>query len=83
MLILTIFLGATKNDIQKIGTKKPVCIIPNCIQDQEQVTIKPKTNQFVYLGRLVFYKNVEVVLHAFKTVANDQLYIQQRGNIRK
>jgi len=63
--------NATKNDIQKIGTKKPVCIIPNCIQDQEQVITEPKTNQFVYLGRLVFYKNVEVVLQAFKTVAKE------------
>ena len=63
--------NATKNDIQKIGIKKPVCIIPNCIQDEEQVTIDPKTNQFVYLGRLVFYKNVEVILQAFKIVAKE------------
>jgi len=60
---------ATKNDIQKIGTKKPIHIIPNCIQEEKQVTVEPKTNQFVYLGRLVFYKNVEVILQAFKTVA--------------
>ncbi len=58
----------TKNDIQKIGTKKPIHIIPNCIQDEEQVTVEPKANQFIYLGRLVFYKNVEVILKAFKTV---------------
>jgi len=62
---------ATKNDIQKIGVKKPVHIIPNCIQDEEQVTIEPKTNQFVCLGRLVFYKNVEVILKAFKTVTKE------------
>jgi len=60
---------ATKNDIQKIGTKKPVHVIPNCIQEEEQVTIESKTNQFAYLGRLVFYKNVEIILQAFKTVA--------------
>ena len=59
---------ATKNDIQKIGTKKPIHIIPNCIQDEEQITVEPKKNQFVYLGRLVFYKNVEVVLKAFNIV---------------
>jgi len=28
-------------------------------------------SQFVYLGRLVFYKNVEVILQAFKTVAKE------------
>jgi len=62
---------ATKNDIQKIGTKKPIHIISNCIQDQDQVTIEPKANQFVYLGRLVFYKNVEVILQAFKIVSKE------------
>ena len=62
---------ATKNDIQKIGTKKPIHIIPNCIQDEEQVITELKTNQFVYLGRLVFYKNVEVVLKPFKIVAKE------------
>jgi len=60
---------ATKNDIQKIGTKKPIHVIPNCIQDEEQVIVEPKKNQFVYLGRLVFYKNVEVILKSFKIVA--------------
>ena len=59
---------ATKNDIQKIGTKKSIHVIPNCIQDEEQVITESKTNQFVYLGRLVFYKNVEVILKAFKIV---------------
>ncbi len=59
---------STKNDIQKIGTKKPIHVIPNCIQDEQQVTVEPKKNQFVYLGRLVFYKNVEVIIKSFKTV---------------
>ena len=62
---------ATKNDIQKIGTKKPIHIIPNCIQDEEQVITEPKKNQFIYLGRLVFYKNVEVILKSFKIVAKE------------
>jgi glycosyltransferase involved in cell wall biosynthesis len=62
---------ATKKDIEKIGTKKPINIIPNCIQDEDQVSITPKTNQFVYLGRLVFYKNIEVVLKAFKIAVNE------------
>ena len=59
---------ATKNDIQKIGTKKPIHIIPNCIQEEKVITIEPKINQFVYLGRLVFYKNIETILQAFKIV---------------
>jgi glycosyltransferase involved in cell wall biosynthesis len=59
---------ATKNDILKIGTKKPICVIPNCIQDEVQVRTEQKNNQFVYVGRLVFYKNVEVILHAWSIV---------------
>lgn len=62
---------ATKNDIQKIGTKKPIYIIPNCIQEEDQVITQLKTNQFIYLGRLVFYKNVEVILNAFKLVVEE------------
>jgi glycosyltransferase involved in cell wall biosynthesis len=59
---------STKNDIQKIGTKKPIHIIPNCIQDEKLINVELKRNQFVYLGRLVFYKNVEVIIKSFKTV---------------
>ena len=62
---------ATKEDIQKIGTKKPIHIIPNCIQDEQQIITESKKTQFVYLGRLVFYKNVEVILKSFKTVTKE------------
>lgn len=62
---------ATKNDIQKLGAKKPIYIIPNCIQDQGQVITETKKDQFVYLGRLVFYKNVEVILRSFKLVTKE------------
>lgn len=61
---------ATKKDIQKIGTKKPIHVIPNCIQDNEQNVVELNTNQFVYLGRLVFYKNINIILKAFKIVVN-------------
>ena len=60
---------ATKNDIQKIGTKKPIHVISNCIQDEKLINASQKEKQFVYLGRLVFYKNVEVILKSFKIVA--------------
>ena len=62
---------ATKNDILKIGTKKPIHIIPNSIQDEKSINVEIKTNQFVYLGRLVFYKNVEVILQAFKIIIKE------------
>ena len=57
---------ATKRDIQKLGTKKPIHIISNCIQKESSLNIKPNSEQFVYLGRLVFYKNIEVIIHAVK-----------------
>ncbi len=63
--------NATKNDIQKIGTKKPIHIIPNSIKDEEQLITELKINQFVYLGRLVFYKNVEIILKSFKIVTKE------------
>jgi len=62
---------ATKKDIQKIGTKKPIHVIPNCIQDEEQIITEQKKNQFVYLGRLVFYKNVEIIIQAFNIVTKE------------
>ncbi len=62
---------ATKKDIQKIGTKKPIHVIPNCIQDNEQNVVELNTNQFVYLGRLVFYKNINIILKAFKMVVSE------------
>jgi len=62
---------ATKNDIQKITTKKPIYVIPNCIQDEKLIIIESKSTQFVCLGRLVFYKNVEVVLKSFKIVTKE------------
>jgi len=61
--------NATKNDIQKIGTKKPIHVIPNCLQEEKAIHTDIKKKQFVYLGRLVFYKNIEVILGAFEIVS--------------
>ena len=58
---------ATKKDILSIGTDKPIWIIPNSISNKSE-TKQVKKNQFLYLGRLVFYKNIEIILRAFKIV---------------
>jgi len=56
---------ASYDDLVKFGTKKPIFIIPNAIKITErQKNVNEKQNQFVYIGRLVFYKNLEVVLKA-------------------
>lgn len=62
---------ATKNDIKKLGTDKEIKVIPNCIQDDKEISRKLNIKQFTYLGRLVFYKNIEVILKAFKIVLNN------------
>ncbi len=55
---------ATKDDLLKIGTKKSIYVIPNAIEIHQVQPIKQIFNQFIYIGRLVFYKNLEVVIKA-------------------
>ena len=57
---------ASRDDLIKFGVKKPIHVIPNAIpiQDPQNPTINPY--QFVYVGRLVFYKNIQVVIKSFK-----------------
>jgi glycosyltransferase involved in cell wall biosynthesis len=59
---------ATKDDLLKFGAKKPISVIPNAIEISSIQTIKQKNNQFIYIGRLVFYKNLEVVIKAVNIV---------------
>ena len=59
---------ATKDDIVHLGAKKPIYVIPNCIEDIESIITEPKKEQFVYLGRLIFYKNIEVILRAWNII---------------
>jgi len=59
---------ATKDDLIKFGAKKQIYVIPNSIEFEESENIKSKPLQFVYVGRLVFYKNLEVVIKAIKIV---------------
>ena len=54
----------TREDLLKIGCKKPIYVIPNTIEINNKQTFKQKNNQFIYIGRLVFYKNLEVVIKA-------------------
>jgi glycosyltransferase involved in cell wall biosynthesis len=62
---------STKRDIQRLGAKKSICVIPNCIQEEQSLQVVSKPKQFAYLGRLVFYKNIEVILKAFVHVTKE------------
>jgi len=57
--------NASKDDLIKFGEKKPIYTIHNAI-DETQVVPNVMNNhlQFVYTGRLVFYKNLEVIIKA-------------------
>ncbi|MDE1766188.1 MAG: glycosyltransferase family 4 protein [Thaumarchaeota archaeon] len=55
---------ATKEDLLKFGAKKPIHVIHNSIEPGTAHNTKPDPLQFVYIGRLVFYKNLEVAIKA-------------------
>jgi len=56
----------SRNDLIKFGVKKPIYVIPNAIpnKDAQNTIINPY--QIVYVGRLVFYKNIQVVIKSLK-----------------
>ena len=57
-----------KEKLIKLGVKKPIVVIPNAIKASESFNVSTNQNQFVMISRLVFYKNVQVILKALKTV---------------
>lgn len=62
---------ATRDDLVKLGAKKPICVVYNAIEtvDIEKSDLMPF--QFIYIGRLVFYKNLEVVIKAISIVKKE------------
>ena len=59
---------ATKEDLLRMGTKKPIYVIPNSIEVGRTIILESIPFQFIYIGRLVFYKNLEVVIKAIGLV---------------
>ena len=58
----------SKEDLIKFGAKKPIYMIPPSIELSHRQPAHPNSLQFVYIGRLVFYKNVEIILKAIKII---------------
>lgn len=55
----------SKDDLIQLGIKKPIYVIHNSIEELKSLTSEDvNPYQFIYVGRLVFYKNLEVVLKA-------------------
>lgn len=59
---------ATEDDLKKIGARKPINIILPAIEPVKPLDVSINRNQFVYVGRLVFYKNIETIIKAIPIV---------------
>lgn len=59
---------ASEEDLIKFGAKKPIFVIEPTIRTIEYPTVEPNILQFVYVGRLVFYKNLETVIRSISIV---------------
>lgn len=56
--------NASRDDLVQFGEKKPIYVIHNSIISPQVFRSEINPLQFVYVGRLVFYKNLEVVINA-------------------
>lgn len=59
---------ASRDDLLKFGASKPIHIISPSIEETKNRNDIPNNLQFVYVGRLVFYKNLEIVIQAISIV---------------
>ena len=58
---------ATKEDLIQFGAKKPIHVIPNSVLENNiEQSVENNPYLFVYVGRLVFYKNLELILKSIK-----------------
>ena len=62
---------ASRDDLIQFGAKKPIFVVPNSIDRRSLTKSEVNPFQLVYIGRLVFYKNLEVVIKAIKIVKNE------------
>lgn len=63
---------ATREDLVKFGARKLIYVIHNSIETSVTNNTISNPFQFVYVGRLVFYKNLEVVIKAIKIVKKSE-----------
>ena len=68
--------NASKDDLIKFGAKKPIFIIPPTIEEIQDMNITQISKQFIYVGRLVFYKNIEVLIKAINVIKKQEKEIK-------
>jgi len=61
----------SKKDIENLDPSKPIYNIPPTIKEENVLDEVKNPLQFVCIGRLVFYKNIEVVIKAIKIVSEE------------
>lgn len=61
---------ASKEDLLRFGAKRPIYVIPPAIETGKINSNKLNPLQFIYVGRLVFYKNIDTIIHAISIVKN-------------
>jgi len=59
---------AVKEDLQTMGAKRPIYIIPNSIPINQVTKSESKSFQLVSISRLTFYKNVQVAVRSLQIV---------------
>lgn len=77
----------SKHDLESLGVTKSIIVIPNGIDPSlYDVASEQKRFQAIYVGRLIFYKNIDVIIDAFdivtKTIPSAQLVIVGDGPMR-
>ena len=61
---------ASKEDLLKFGAKKPIYVITPAIETGKINSDKLNPLQFICVGRLVFYKNIDTIIHSISIVKN-------------
>jgi len=59
---------AVKEDLQTMGAKRPIYVIPNSIPINQVIKLEPKSFQLVSISRLTFYKNIQVAIKSLQIV---------------
>ena len=67
---------ASKKDLLKFGAKKSIYIIPPTIEEILPENVIQNNKQFIFVGRLVFYKNVEILIKAIKIIKEKEKEIK-------
>lgn len=79
----------SKQDLLQLGTTSEIVVVPNGVSANDyslQKEISPNPHQAIFVGRLVFYKNLEIVFRALtrviQTVRDAKLVVVGDGPMR-